>query len=80
MAIRVITVATIKDLINVIDLGDMQFQLMTHGNCNMSVKGKGKDQYLESKFQSPAENMHKEAIIIWVDKKKLKGAINQVNN
>lgn len=72
--------ATLKDLINAIDLGDMQMQFMTHGHCDLSIKGKGSDQYLESKFRSPAENMHKEAIVIWVDRSKLKEAIASINS
>lgn len=64
--------ATIKELVNEIDTNDMTVQFMTHGNCDLAIRGKGK--YLEAKFQSAPDNIYKEAIVIWVDKTKLKEA------
>lgn len=69
--------ATIKDLINHIDLGDMEVQFMTRGECDLAIKGK-KDKYLEAKFCAPAQNITKEAIIIWVDKQKLNSACDGI--
>lgn len=68
---------TLKDLINEIDINDISYQLLTHGNTTLSVRGR-KDKYLEATFQSDEVNMHKEAIIIWVDKKKLAEALQRV--
>lgn len=71
--------ADLKDLINAIDINDLSFQLLTHGNTTLSIRGK-KDKYLEATFQSDEANMYKEAIIIWVDKGKLKDALAKVKN
>lgn len=68
---------TIKDLINGIDNDDMAVQFMTHGDCDLSIRGKGT--YLEAKFKSSPENIYKEAIVIWVDKTKLKEAARRIN-
>jgi len=69
----------LKDLINEIDISDISFQLLTRGNTNLSIRGR-KDKYLEATFQSDEVNMHKEAIIIWVDKKKLSEALERVKS
>lgn len=71
--------ADLKDLINAIAINDLSFQLLTHGNTTLTIRGK-KDKYLEAKFQSDEVNMHKEAIIIWVDKKKLNDALTLVKS
>lgn len=71
--------ADLKDLINEIDINDISFQLLTHGNTNLSIRGR-KDKYLEATFHSDEVNMHKEAIIIWVDKKKLSDALERVKS
>lgn len=69
--------ADLKDLINAIDINDLSFQLLTQGNTNLAVRGR-KDKYLEATFQSDECNIYKEAIIIWVDKKKLNDALAKV--
>lgn len=71
--------ADLKDLINAIDINEMSFQLLTRGNTNLAIRGR-KEKYLEATFQSDEVNMYKEAVIIWVDKKVLKEALDKVRN
>jgi hypothetical protein len=71
--------ADLKDLINAIDINDMAFQTLTRSNTALSIRGK-KDKYLEATFQSSEANIQKEAIIIWVDKKKLNDAIDKIKS
>ena len=73
--------ATIKDLVNQFDPADIQFQVLTQGSCDLTIrKGKGvKPTHLEVKFQTqPNFITGKEAIILWVDKEKYTEAINKL--
>ena len=69
---------TIRDLVNAIELDDIQLQILSNGAHQRTLKGKGA--YSEIKFDSAPDSMKKEALILWVDRKKLDAAIDAVKS
>ncbi len=72
---------TIQNLVDKLDPHKVKFQVLTTGACELSLRGgrQGKNPtHLEIKFHSAPENMHKEALIIWVERDDLKQAIKEL--
>lgn len=72
---------TIQNLINALDAEKLAVQFLTTGECALTMRG-GRNginpTHLEVKFSSSPENMHREAIIVWVDRKDLSSAIDNL--
>lgn len=72
---------TIQQLINALDPGKVEVQILGNQPRSLTMRGAKRGHnptHLEVKFNSAPENMHKEAIIVWVDRKDLDDAINKL--